>query len=110
MSLHSFPRCWINLTWATLRRERVLAKRAAIEVSGFLSDHAKRKGGYKAINYVNPEHVHALIDLPTAYSVEQVVQLLKRASSHCIHRNTPIPGRFRRGPGYAAVSAPHSEV
>jgi len=29
------------------------------------------------INYVNPEHTHALIDLPTAYSVEDVTKLPK---------------------------------
>ena len=109
MSLHSYSRCWIHLTWATLRRERVLPKPAAIEVSGFLSDHAKRKGIYMAINYVNPEHVHALIDLPTAYSVEQVVKLLKGASSHWINQNRVIPGRFRWGRGYGAFSVSHSK-
>jgi REP element-mobilizing transposase RayT len=31
------------------------------------------------INYVNPEHVHVLIDLPTSLSIEDVMQLLKGA-------------------------------
>ena len=64
MSRHSFSRCWIHFTWGTLRRERVLPKPAAVKVSGFLNDYAKEKGIYMAINYVNPEHVHALADLP----------------------------------------------
>jgi len=50
------------------------------------------------INYVNPEHTHALIDLPTAYSVEDVTKLPKgAASSHWINKNRIIGSRFRWG-------------
>src|SRR5262245_8172613 len=69
VSTHSYSRCWIHLTWATRRREPILSKSAAVDVSGFLTDYAKGKGIYMAINYVNHEHTHALIDLPTSYSV-----------------------------------------
>ena len=34
------------------------------------------------INYVNPDHVHTLIDLPTHLCIEDVMQLLKGGSSH----------------------------
>jgi REP element-mobilizing transposase RayT len=62
------------------------------------------------INYVNPEHTHALIDLPTAYSVEDVTKLLKGASSHWINQNRVIGSRFRWGRGYGAFSVSHSRL
>ena len=34
-------------------------------VSGFWSNYAESRGIYMEVNYVNPEHVHALIDLPS---------------------------------------------
>ena len=33
------------------------------------------------INYVNADHVHALVDLPTNLSIEELIQLLKGSSS-----------------------------
>ena len=110
MSSHSYSRCWVHLTWATLRREPILPKSAGVEVSGFLTDYAKGKGIYMAINYVNPEHTHALIDLPTSYSVEDVTKLLKGASSHWINKNRVIGSRFRWGRGYGAFSVSHSQL
>jgi REP element-mobilizing transposase RayT len=98
------------LTWATLRRKPILSKPAAVKVSGFLTDYARGKGIYMVINYVNPEHTHALIDLPTAYSVEQVTKLLKGASSHWINQNRIIGSRFRWGRGYGAFSVSHSRL
>jgi len=43
----------------------MLLGEVAGRVSGFLSNYAESKGIYMKVNYVNPEHVHALIDLPT---------------------------------------------
>jgi hypothetical protein len=68
--------------WATLNRERVLNKRAAATVSCFLEEYADKEGIYLKVNYVNRDDVHALMDLPTAFSFENVVQLPKRSSSH----------------------------
>jgi REP element-mobilizing transposase RayT len=66
MSVHSYSRCWLHLTWATLKRERLLSKPSAAKTSAFLHDYAKEKGIYMKINFVNPDHTHALIDLPTS--------------------------------------------
>jgi REP element-mobilizing transposase RayT len=46
------------------------------------------------INYVNRDHVHALVDLPTNLSIEDAMQLLKGESSHWINENTLVPGKF----------------
>ena len=71
MSAHSYSRCWVHPIWATLNRESVLNKRAAASVSCFLEEYADKKGIYLKVNYVNADHVHALIDLLTAFSIER---------------------------------------
>jgi putative transposase len=46
------------------------------------------------INYVNADHVHVLVELPTSLSVENLVQLFKGSSSHWINANNMITGKF----------------
>ena len=62
------------------------------------------------VNYVNPEHVHALIDLPTNKSIEEAIKLFKGSSSHWINENRLLRGRFAWGRGYGAFSVSHSDV
>ena len=110
MSLHSYSRCWLHLTWATLGRERLLPKPAAAKLSRFLHEYAHSKDIYMRINYVNVEHVHALIDLPTKYSIEETVKLLKGSSSHWINQNRIVAGKFAWARGYGAFSVSQSSV
>ena len=70
MSVHSYSRCWLHLVWSTLDREKTLNKRAAPQVTRYLSEYAESKGLYIKISYVNPDHVHTLVDLPTNLSIE----------------------------------------
>ena len=44
------------------------------------------------INYVNPEHVHGLVDLPTNLAIEDMMQLFKGASSHWINQSKLVGG------------------
>lgn len=62
------------------------------------------------INYVNADHVHALIDLPTALSIEELTQLLKGSSSHWINSNDIITRKFAWGRGYGAFSVSESNL
>ena len=62
------------------------------------------------VNYVNPEHVHSLIDLPSNHTVEDCLKLLKGASSHFINQDNIIEGRFSWGRGYAAFSVSESQA
>jgi REP element-mobilizing transposase RayT len=80
-----------------LNREKLLNKTAAARVSQYLNDYAGSKGVYMKINYVNADHVHVLIDLPTALSIEQLTQLLKGSSSHWINSHDIITGKFAWG-------------
>ncbi len=110
MSVHSYSRCWIHLIWGTLNREKLLNKGAAAGLSRYLGEYAEKQGVYMKINYVNADHVHALIDLPTAFSIEKLMQLLKGSSSHWINSNNVISGKFAWGRGYGAFSVSESNV
>ena len=59
-------------------------------------------------NYVNADHTHAVIDLPTNHSIEEVLKLFKGASSHWINEQKMIRGHFTWGRGYGAFSVSHS--
>ena len=88
----------------------MLPKPAAARASTFLDGYALEKGIYIKINYFNAEHVHALIDLPTSKSIEEVMKLLKGSSSHWINEQHMLRGRFAWGRGYGAFSVSHSDV
>jgi putative transposase len=88
----------------------MLAKPARVKASRFLSNYALEKNIYLKINYFNSEHVHALIDLPTNKSIEEVVQLFKGSSSHWINENRLLRGRFSWGRGYGVFSVSHSHA
>jgi REP element-mobilizing transposase RayT len=109
MSLHSYSKCWLHLIWGTLNREKFL-NTAAIrkEVSSYLYQYAASKDIYVKKIYVNAEHVHALIDLPTNMAIEEVMHLLKGNSSHWINENNISSGKFSWGRGYAAFSVSES--
>lgn len=61
-------------------------------------------------NYVNIEHVHALIDLPTTLSIDECLKLLKGSSSHNINLNRLVNNKFRWARGYGAFSVSESNV
>jgi putative transposase len=109
MSRHSYSRCWLHLIWSTLDREPMLTNPAAVKASHFLTEYVAEKNIYVKINYFNAEHVHALIDLPTSKSIEEVV-LFKGSSSHWINQNRLLRGKFSWGRGYGAFSVSNSHV
>src|SRR4029453_12015548 len=106
LSVHSYSRCWIHVIRGTLNRKKLLNKPAATRVSRYLDEYAESKAVYMKINYVNGDHVHALVDLPTAFSIEELMQLLKGSSSHWINANDIMTGKFALGRGYGAFSVP----
>ena len=110
MSLHSYSRVWLHVVWGTLERQPLLVKAAAAKTSGYLHEYAREKGIYMKINYVNPDHVHALLDLPTGLAIEDMMHLLKGASSHWINAGNLLAGKFAWGRGYGAFSVSHSGV
>ena len=110
MSTHAYSRCWLHLVWGTLKRERMFSPEAAAQLSKFLDDYAGSNAIHMKINFVNADHVHALIDLPTGTTIEQAVKLFKGASSHWINEWNLVPGRFAWGRGYGAFSVSQSDL
>ena len=108
MARHSHTRCLIHLIWSTLDRQRLLHDEKPKRISEYLYSCAKSNGIFMNINYVNPDHVHALIDLPTNRSLAQVVSILKGNSSHWINEQLLFEGRFKWGRGYGAFSVSES--
>ena len=110
MSLHSYSRVWVHLVWATLERRPLLTKAVAAKLSVHLMRYAEEKNIYMKINFVNPDHVHALVDLPTGLSIEEMMQFLKGGSSHWVNQNGLVTGKFGWGRGYGVFSVSHSGV
>jgi REP element-mobilizing transposase RayT len=110
MSLHSYSRVWLHLVWATLERKPLFSKAAAARLSAYLHEYSSEKDIYMKLNFVNPDHVHALVDLPTSMTIEEVVQHFKGSSSHWINQNRLLPIRFAWGRGYGVFSVSHSGV
>ena len=110
MALHSFCRCWLHIVWATLDRQPLLSKPAAVKLSGYLNEYSREKGIYMRINFVNSDHVHALVDLPTNRTIEETVQLIKGSSSHWVNESNLASGKFGWLRGYGAFSVSHSGV
>jgi REP element-mobilizing transposase RayT len=81
-----------------------------LKASRFLTRYASEKGIYMKSNSFNAEHVHAVIDLPTSKSIEEVMHLLKGSSSHWINEQSLLPGKFSWGRGYGSFSVSHSQV
>lgn len=110
MSLHSYSRCWLHLIWTTLDWEPLLTPSACRKASRFLTKYSREKGIYMKSNSFNAEHVHALIDLPTSKSIEEVMHLLKGSSSHWINEQRLLAAKFSWGRGYGSFSVSHSQV
>jgi REP element-mobilizing transposase RayT len=93
-----------------LERRPLLSKLVAARVSAYLAEYASGKGIYTKINFVNRDHVHVLVDLPSKLAIDVVMQLLKGSSSHWINENNLLTCRFAWGRGYGAFSVSHSAV
>ena len=110
MSLHSYSKVWLHLIWSTHNKEKVLVKDVRKQVSNFLYTYAEEKEIYMKTNYVNAEHVHTLVDLPTTLSIDECLKLLKGSSSHYINDNRLVNNKFRWARGYGAFSVSESQL
>lgn len=77
MSLHSYTKIWLHSIWETHNREKLLNERAGKILSEYLFNYSKEKKIFMKLNYVNPEHVHSIIDLPSNFTVEDSLKLFK---------------------------------
>ena len=98
MSTHAYSRCWLHLIWGTLKREGMFTPPQAAKVSRFLTDYSRKNGIYMKINFVNTEHVHALVDLPTNMTIEsgvaEVCDYIAGQAEH--HRSKTFTEEYQR--------------
>jgi len=104
MSGHTYFSCWVHIIWCTSNRFAFFDERQSKALSRYLTNYAKSKNISMRINFVNPEHVHVLVEVRPSMSVEQMVKLLKGSSSYWINKTgmTKTPFSWQRG--YAALS------
>ena len=109
MPVRSYTKIWLHLVWGTYKHENCLPDRnLRKELSKYFYEYSKGKNIYMKINYVNPDHVHAIIDLPTNITVEDVFHLYKGSSSNWI--NKQVSYKFSWSKGYAAFSVSESNI
>ncbi|MBN2570854.1 MAG: IS200/IS605 family transposase [Ignavibacteriales bacterium] len=108
MSIHSYSKCWVHLIWGTHNREKIIAKDISKKLSKYFYDYAKEKKIYCKTLFINPDHVHMLIDLPINMTVEDTVHLLKGSSSNWINKNNFLNTKFAWSRGYGAFSVSES--
>jgi REP element-mobilizing transposase RayT len=110
MSQHSYNKIWLHLIWETHSSQKVLSKSARKQISKYLYDYSKEIKIFIKINFVNADHTHSLIDLPTNITVEDCVKLLKGSSSFYIIKNRLINTKFSWGKGYGVFSVSPSQL
>ncbi len=110
MSTHSYNKIWIHFIWETLDKQKILPKPARLKLSDYLFNYCKEKKIFMKTNFVNPDHVHALIDLSTNITVEDCIKLLKGSSSHHINKIKLMNTKFSWGRGYGAFSVSASQL
>ncbi len=109
MSVRSFTKIWLHLVWGTYNHENCLPNRSLRkQLSQYFYNYSEEKNIYMKINYVNPDHVHAIIDLPTSVTIEDVFHLYKGSSSNW--DNKQVNYKFLWSKGYAAFSVSESNI
>lgn len=110
MGKHNYTKCIIHMVWGTKRRKPVLKRPARKKLSQYLYSYANDKDIFMHINYVNADHVHALIDLHTTYALKEVFKLFKGSSSYWINQHNLTTHKFRWARGYGAFSVSASAL
>lgn len=110
MSQHSYNKIWIHFIWETLDKQKTLPKPVRLQISEFLFKYSKEKSIFMKVNFVNADHVHVLLDLPTNLTIEDCIRLLKGSSSYYINKNKLMNAKFSWGRGYGAFSVSASQL
>ena len=85
MSIHSRTRLLTHLVWSTYKKERLVSRPLRIELNNYLREYADSHSIRLIIAYVNPNHIHLLIDLEPTQSIASTVKLLKGTSSRWLN-------------------------
>jgi len=110
MSLHSRTRLLTHIVWSTHKKERLFPRPLRIELNNYLRSYAAGHSMRLINAYVNPDHIHLLIDLEPTQNIARTVKLLKGASSRWLNQQESLKTKFSWGRGYGAFSVSQSHV
>ena len=110
MSLHSYSKCWLHFVWGTYNRQKLLHSTASLKLSEYFQFYANEKHVYIKQLYVNSDHVHILLDMPTNITIEDLAHLFKGSSSNWINKSDLLRTKFAWARGYGVFSVSQSSV
>ena len=111
MPKHSMKICWLHLVWSTKDRFPFFQnKQKAVQVLDIIKDVCSKNNIYFKIGFVNPEHIHLLVDLPINMTIETMMQLQKGSSSHDINGSGMFKAKFAWARGYGAFSVSENQL
>lgn len=105
-----FVKVWIHFVWSTKNREPYLTDEIRQKVFRHIRENALKKDIH--LDFINgyTNHVHCLISLGTAQTIEKIVQLIKGESSFWINKNNLCKTKFEWQDEYFAVSVSESNL
>ncbi len=94
-------RLYVLLTWTTQRRFPLLTPAAAEFLRRFLPEEARRHGARPIELGIVRNHVHMILELPSAFDIPRLAQGLKGASARIANRDGYMDrARLRWADGY----------
>lgn len=101
---------FVHLTWCTKGKQPMLTPAMRASLKQYLKIKSKEQNmQFKEIN-VQPEHVHALIELPLNQSLSDFMRNVKGGSSIWLNKRHHFLGGFHWSKGYGAFSVSSSQV
>ena len=110
--LHSHTKIWIHLIWGTKNHERIMFKDHAKQIHHHLLEKSDKLEIPLEILRIQPEHVHAMINLPSNKLLSEFVKNIKGECSSWINQNKLFNQHFswQRGYGGFSVSASQYDI
>jgi putative transposase len=107
---HSFAALLVHVVFSTKDRQPILAPDLAVRLFPYMGGIVREmKGTALAINGTD-DHVHLLLQIPTAVAVAEMLRVLKANSSRWVHEQFPEYVQFAWQGGYGAFTVSHSRA
>ena len=107
----SYIRVWIHCVWSTKKRQPVLTDNFRYALYDHIRENAEKKNIY--LDRVNgyTDHVHCLVSLGSAQTIEKIIQLIKGESSFWFNNKSGFKGAKPEWQDeYFAVSVSESNI
>lgn len=111
MSKRSYTACFLHIIWGTHKRLPLLnTNENRGKLTEFIKEYLREKNILLKELFINPDHVHMLIELPTNMTIQDIVKLIKGSSSHWINQNNITKAKFSWATGYGAFTVSQSNI